>query len=79
MLTPIVTYLGPAHPQHEATLPIGPPSQHTGPELEVGGSEAPRQQSRRTVVNLKLVSLLTTIAMLALPTANALGASRGHF
>ena len=65
MLTPIVT-------QHEATLPIGPPSQHTGPELEVGATEAPRQQSRRTVVNLKLVSLLTTIAMLELPTANAL-------
>ena len=72
MLTPTVTYLGPAHPQHEATLPIGPPSQHTGAVVEMGATDAPRQQSRRTVVNLKLVSLLTTIAMFTLPTANAL-------
>ena len=79
MLTPTVNYLGPAHPQHGATLPVVPPSQHTGAVVEMGATEAPRQQSRRTVVNLKLVSVLTTIAMLALPTANALGASCGHF
>ena len=72
MLTPTVNYLGPAHPQHEATFPVVPPSQRMGPETEMGASDAPKQQSRRTVVNLKLVTLLTTIAVSALPTANAL-------
>jgi hypothetical protein len=79
MLTPTVNYLGPAHPQHEATFPVVPPSQHMRPEPEMGASDAPKQQSRTTLLNLKFVVPLTTIAMFALPSANALARSCGHF
>ena len=38
MLTPTVTYLGPAHPQHGATFPAVPTSQHTGAVVEMGAT-----------------------------------------
>jgi hypothetical protein len=47
------------------------------PELDTGPTDAPSPQSRRTLLSLKLAVPLTTIAMFALPTANAL--AEGHF
>jgi hypothetical protein len=47
-----------------------------GPEPETEATDHPSQQSRRTLLNLKLVVALTAIAMFALPTATAFA---GHF
>jgi hypothetical protein len=79
MLTPMVNYLGPAHPQRESPLPAVPPGQHASPEPEGEAADAPSRQSRRTLLNLKLVVPLTTIAMFALPTATALATAKIHF
>ena len=40
-------------------------------ELETDAIDAPSQQPRRTLLNLKLLVPLTTIALFALPTATA--------
>jgi hypothetical protein len=76
MLTPTVTYLGPAHPERDSALHVLPLTRHANTQLEVGATDAPRRRSRRSLLNLRLVGLLTTIAMFALP---AVDASAGHF
>jgi hypothetical protein len=78
MLAPTVNYLGPAHPQRDSVFYVVLPGQHADPELERETADAPRQQSRRTLPNVKLITLLTTIAMFALPAADALARCCGH-
>ena len=77
MLTPTVTYLGPTHPEHDPASYVMTPTPHVNTELEVGATDSSRQQSRRTLVNLEPVGPLTTIAMFALPAAQA--SANGHF
>lgn len=72
MLTPTVTYLGPAHPERDSAPGVVSPGHHVSPELQNATSDAPRQRTLRTPLNLELVGLLTTIAMFALPAADAL-------
>jgi hypothetical protein len=76
MLTPTVTYLGPAYPERDSATYVVPLTRHANTELEVGATDAPRRRSQRPLLNLGLVGLLTTIAMFALP---AVDASAGHF
>jgi hypothetical protein len=59
-----------------ASEPAATESSTPGPDPETEATDHPSQQSRRNLLNLKLIVPLTTIAMFALPTATAFA---GHF
>lgn len=70
MLSPTVTYLGSAHPLCEASAPEVPPEREIAPALD-RGAQVTRERGLRARLNLKLVVPLTTIAIFALPAADA--------
>lgn len=72
MLTPTVRYRGSAHPLNQTAVQEELPAQAASPSPRGGGRLSSSKPANEARFSVRLVGLLTTIAMFARPDVDAL-------